>query len=252
MERAPGGAVVPGPTPSTVVLSECLPGFVAAPDGALNGPVSSSSLSSGTANPLLLTEISQGAISAYLRTWNHTYADGMGIVADLVVEFPDAAQTTAFLDQLESTVIGQFHGATSIVAAPRGAIGYSTYNQLLPHSTDFGIAFGRGDFASFVVAATPGGSVTTGQIQYMAVAQWDALPAATVAAPAAVGAPSAVAAALPPTLPATDLSSSGSGGLLAVVVMGLGLLLVLLAAVAAVAVVAVVGRPRRPPETTPS
>lgn len=246
---ASGGAVVPATTPSDVILSAGLPGFVAAPPGIFNGPISGATLSSRTKAPVLLSEIAQGAVSAYLRTWGHTSSDGTSLLTDFVVEFPDAAQTTDFLEELEFTMIGQFNAATSVPAAPSGAIGYSTSNQLVPRSTDYAIAFGRGNFASFVIAATPRGSVTAGQIQYMAVAQWDALGAAAVAAPSTAAAP------LPQTLPGTTLAGSSTGGLLAVAVLGLVLLVLLVLFLLLVqGVVSLVGRQRSRwrLQTTPS
>ena len=221
---APAGAAAPGPTPADVILSTSLPGFAAAPAGAFNGPISTSTLSTFTHNADLLAEIANGTVSGYLRNWGTTDPSSTGVVSDLVLQFPAPAQVTAFLDELQFVMIGQYGATTFPVEKLSGALGYSATNAIVPGSIDVGVAFGRGDFASFVVAATPGGTVTTPQMELMAAVQWAALPAPTGPTTGPAGVPSTVPAALPPalvptTLPASALSSSATGGVEALVVL---------------------------------
>jgi hypothetical protein len=219
-------------------LSTSLPGFVAAPAGSFNGPVSSSTLLTYTHNPAMLAEIENGTISGYLRYWGRPYGRFNGILSDLVVKFPNVAQTTTFVDDLEESLTGQLNVRTFVPTTPSGAMGYSGHNAVVSGSTNYAVSFGRGDFASFVLSATPVGGVTSDQIQLMAYAQWSALPSKTAPgstptsqpslvptsvpagspAPAPGGLPQ-VSTGTPVTASASALSSSGVGGLEALAVI---------------------------------
>ena len=223
---ASAGAGTPDPAPGDVILPASLPGFTAAAPGVFNGPLSTATLMTYTTDPDLLNEIEKGAVSGYLRSWGHTYPDGTGDITDLVIKFPNAAQAAAYLDVLPYVVTGQ-NGVTGFVATmPKGATGYTAYGLVVTKSTDFAVSFGRGDYASFLLAATPGGIVTKTQIEQLAQAQWVALPF-SVASPAvpttAVGA-SAVPTST--TLPSSVSASPSSGGIEAVVVLFLVILVI--------------------------
>ena len=197
-----------------MTLSTSLPGFAAGPAGILNGPVSTKTLLTYTFDPDLVTEIKRGIIQGYLRSWRHTYPDGTGVVTDLVVKFPDALQTAEFLVNLTAAVTAQQGVNAFAVATPTGAQGYTAHGDVVAGSTDVAVSFGRGDYASFVLAATPGGSVTKGQIEQLAQKQWAALPAA--ASSASSSAPPGV---VPTTLPSSVFASPSSGGIQALVVL---------------------------------
>ena len=211
----PAGAAVQVPAPGDVTLSTSLPDFAAEPAGILNGPVSTKTLLTYTSDSDLITEIKRGIIEGYLRSWRHTYPDGTGVVTDLVVKFPDALQTAEFLVNLTAALTAQ-HGVSAFaVATPTGAQGYTAHGDVVPGSTDVAVSFGRGDYASFVLAATPGGSVTKTQIEQLAHAQWAVLPAAAAASASSSAAPGVV----PTTLPSSVFASPSSGGIQALVVL---------------------------------
>ena len=214
------GAAPPPPlSPGGVELPTSLQGFTPAPAGAFNGPVSTSTLLTYTTDPDVLEEIEDGSVSAYLRTWSRPYAGSTtdGIIADLVVEFPDASDTAAFLDGLQGALSTQSAVTTFAVASPAGAEGYSAHGVIVPNSTDVAVSLGRGDFATFVMAATPGGNVSRSQVELVAAAQWGAFPAARGVGATAVRV--RLPRRLPALLPAADLSSSSAGGVEALLVV---------------------------------
>ena len=110
---------------------------------------------------------------AYIRTWSRPYvgSDDDGIIADLVVEFPNSADTAAFLDGLQGALSTQSAVTTFSVASPSGAEGYSAHGVIVPNSTDVAVSLGRGDFATFVMAATPAGNVSRSQVELVAAAR---------------------------------------------------------------------------------
>ncbi|HEY6474603.1 MAG TPA: hypothetical protein VIY26_17035 [Acidimicrobiales bacterium] len=226
------GAAAPPLSPGGVELTTSLQGFTPAPAGAFNGPVSMTTLLTYTTDPDVLEEIEDGSVSAYLRTWSRPYFGTDGIIADLVVEFPNAADTAAFLDGLEGELSTQSAVTTFAVTTPSGAEGYAAHGVIVPNSTDVAVSLGRGDFATFVMAATPGGNVSRSQIELVAAAQWGAFPGGSGAGASSVRV--RLPTKLPALLPASDLSSSSAGGveaLLVVVVAVVGaVVLVLLAA----------------------
>ncbi len=192
----------------------------------------------------MLEEIVDGTIRGYVRSWGRDTPGGMGVVSDLVVQFPSPDQTTDFLGELQSSLMGAY-GATTfpVEKLGAGAMGFSAHGAIVPRSVDVAVAFGRGDFASFVLAATPGGSVTAPQIELMAAAQWAALPGGAVPSTGGRSIPPALSPALvPTTLPASALTSSGTGGIEALAVLFVFLLVVGFLVVLATEVV---GRRRR-------
>lgn len=227
---APAPAPPPPLSPGGVELTTSLQGFTPAPAGAFNGPVSTSTLLTYTTDPDVLEEIEDGSVSVYIRTWSRPYvgSDDDGIIADLVVEFPNSADTAAFLDGLQGALSTQSAVTTFSVASPRGAEGYAAHGVIVPNSTDVAVSLGRGDFATFVMAATPAGNVSRSQVELVAAAQWGQFPSGA-------GAASTVRVALPTKLPAllpaSDLSSSSAGGveaLLVVVVAVVGVVVLVL------------------------
>lgn len=212
------GAAPPPLSPGGVELTTSLQGFTQAPAGAFNGPVSTSTLLTYTTDPDVLAEIEDGSVSAYLRTWSRPFVGTDGIIADLVVEFPDPSDTIAFLDGLQGALSTQSTVTTFAVTSPSGAEGYSAHGVIVPNSTDVAVSLGRGDFATFVMAATPAGNVSRSQIELVAAAQWGALPGGAGAGGAST-ARVALPTRLPALLPAADLSSSSAGGVEALLVV---------------------------------
>jgi hypothetical protein len=223
------GAAVPPLSPGGVELTTALQGFTAAPAGAFNGPVSMTTLLTYTTDPDVLEEIEDGSVTAYLRTWSRPYVGTDGIIADLVVEFPTPADTAAFLDGLQGALSTQSTVTTFAVKSPSGAEGYSAHGVIVPNSTDVAVSLGRGDFATFVMAATPAGNVSRSQIELVAAAQWAAFPGGAGAGASTVRV--SLPTKLPALLPASDLSSSSAGGveaLLIVVVAVVGVVVLVL------------------------
>lgn len=230
------GAAVPGSgepsslSPEGVELTTALPGFTQAPPGAFNGPVSTTTLLTYTTDVDVIGEIEKGTVSAYLRSWSRPFDDQDGVLADLVVKFPQAAQVTGFLTGLKSALSSHSGVSTFTVKSPSGAVGYLTHNVIVAGSTDVAVSLGRGDYATLIVGATPEGNVSESQVELMAAAQWGALPDKNngdASDSAAVSLPTK----LPALLPASDLSSSGAGGmeaLLIVVVFVVGLVVLVL------------------------
>ena len=164
------GAAGPALSPGGVELTTSLQGFMPAPAGAFNGPVSTTTLLTYTTDPDVLAEIENGSVSAYLRTWSRPFGGTDGVIADLVVEFPDHAETTAFLTGLKGALTTQSAVSTFAVKSPSGAEGYTAHGVIVANSTDVAVSLGRGDFAAFVLAATPAGNVSPSQIELVAAA----------------------------------------------------------------------------------
>lgn len=233
------------PSAGDVILSTSLPGFVVAPAGEFNGPLDKATLMTNTADPDALAEIENGSIAGYLRCWGYDYASGMGLVCDTVMQFPNPAQAQTVLGILQATLPAQYDLTTFKVAAPSGATGYATHNALIPGSTDYIVSFSRGNYASFIMSATPAYGVSAAQIEQLGEAQWAAMPAeadapATPTTPTtpntptptsrAVALPTNEAAALSPA----ELSSSGLGGIEALAVLFVGVVAAFLLVVFAI------------------
>ncbi len=203
------------PGPGDVELTTALPGFTQAAPGAFNGPVSTATLITYTTDINVISEIEKGSVSAYLRCWSRPYDGRQGVLSDLVVKFPQATQTTAFLNGLKVALSAHSGVTTFAVKSPKGAEGYLAHGVIVAGSSDVAVSLGRGDFATLIVGATPEGNVPASQIELMAAAQWGALPGKGSDRSSSVVLPTR----LPALLPASDLSSSGAGGLEALLVV---------------------------------
>jgi hypothetical protein len=229
---AGAGAADAAATPANVVLGISLPGFTPAPAGAFNGPVSAATLVkvTDTDDPDMLSEIENGSIDAYLRCWNRRYGRTNGVLADLVMRFPDATQSTQFLENFDLALKAESDVSSFPLSSPSGAHGYTAHGVVVAGSTNYAVSVARGRYAIFVLSATPAGGVSLPQIELLAYAQWAALPRSSGAGAGAGGGEFGSISAGPLyLLPPATLSSSGVGGLeallvLVIIVVALGVL----------------------------
>lgn len=118
----PAPASAGTPPLSSIVITEALPGMVAAPPGPLNGPLTSATIdsyfggTSGAANALRQA-ISSGSVNAYIRMWRNEPPNGafVGVVA---AQLPNAADASAALAGADQSAAGSQVGHFAVPGIP--------------------------------------------------------------------------------------------------------------------------------------
>ena len=170
---------------SSVVLSQTLPGLVAAPPGIRNGPVTQSSLSlvTGGSNQTALSQFGQqlasGDVSGFVRTWTHQPPNG-DAVEIAAFQFQDQTEATSFLDGEQGSLSQQ--GVISSLAIPSipGAVGYILHGSAsgTPY-TEYMDAFRKANVDLTVTLVTVSGDLTASDATQLATQQWDNVPTPT-------------------------------------------------------------------------
>ena len=167
---------------SSVVLSQTLPGMVAAPPGVRNGPINESNIGlvTGGSSSFEATQFGQllasGNVNGYVRSWVHEPVNGDAVVI-CAFQFLDPGQAASFV----SGAVPQQDGATSF-AVPNvpGAQGYELHTSTsgVPVTED-AVAFDKSGTDILVVTVTESGDINSSDAASLASQQWADIPTPT-------------------------------------------------------------------------
>jgi hypothetical protein len=167
---------------SSVVLADTVPGLVAAPPGARNGPIDQSNLALvlGGSNQAVLSQFAQqlasGDVSGFIRTWAHQPANG-DAVEITAFQFQDPTQAASFLNGEEGSV-SQLTGVGSF-AVPNipGAAGYILHGSAsgTPY-TEYVAVFAKANIDLNVTVLTASGDLGAADATHLAGQQWANVP----------------------------------------------------------------------------
>ncbi len=151
----PAGATSERPL-SSVLLPNALPGYVAEPEGALNGPLSPTLVYLlGSVGDVGATHVSSGDLIGYVRTWRLLRSRG-DVIEVVALRFLKSSELPAYLFGFRA---GEEARGSTAFAVP-GLAGADAYipSSATTHSRHvvFVASFGRGDtgYAVFVTSAT--------------------------------------------------------------------------------------------------
>lgn len=231
-----GNTGATSPPLESMVLSQPLPGFVAALAGPTNGSLTATEFASQSADPQQATSqfaalASESGFGAYIRLWTDRQGSGAGAndLAVLLFRIPEAVDAEAFAAGLRDPFESSRAIESFAVPSVPGARGYSVQVANPVHATEQVVVFGAGHYVSMIQLAsttsssnptplTSSQAITVTYQQYRLLRQGDPVGAATASThprPAATAAPTV---------------APRSGGIsLAVVVLVLVVLAVLLA-----------------------
>ena len=171
---------------SSDVLSSTLPGLVAAPPGARNGPIDQSNLglvtggATGAAESQFAQALASGKLSAYIRTWTHQPANGDAVVIT-AYQFQNSSDAAQFVNGEGSSALGPGASAIDVSSVP-DASGYVIQNSAsgVP-DTEYLVFFEKGniDIGLVVVTKSGDGDLTAQDAASLASQQWSSLPAPT-------------------------------------------------------------------------
>jgi hypothetical protein len=170
------GALAGTPNLSAVVLSQTLPGFVAAPPGDANGPITNASASNLGLNqdPAAAQQLQNGALTGYVRIWaNPQNGDRVAIFA---LSINDGLSAGSFLGGFNH---GMSSDATETFDVP-GIAGAQGFTDHIPLSgrpaTEYAVSFARGDTVFEVEVLTVSNELTVNSILSVASTQAAAAP----------------------------------------------------------------------------
>lgn len=210
-----GNAGASSPPLESVVLSQPLPGFVAALAGPTNGSLTATEFASQSADPQQATSqfaalASQSGFGAYIRLWTDREGSGAGAndLAVLLFRIPDVADARAFATGLRDPFETSRAIESFAVPSVPGARGYSVQVATPLHATEQVVVFGAGHYVSMIQLASTASSsnptpltsaqaITVTYQQYRLLRQGDPAGAAPTSAhprPAATTAPTVVSA----------------------------------------------------------
>jgi hypothetical protein len=199
------------PPLESMVLSQPLPGFVAALAGPTNGSLTATEFASQSADPQQATSqfaalASQNGFGAYIRLWTDREGSAAGAndLAILLFRIPDGPDAEAFAAGLRNPFESSRAIESFAVPSVPGARGYSVQVATPVHATEQVVVFGAGHYVSMIQLAsttstsnpsplTSSQAITLTYQQYRLLRQGDPVGAASVSAhtkPAKVAAPS--------------------------------------------------------------
>jgi hypothetical protein len=182
------GALASGGLSSTI-LSIPAPGFVAAPLGTANGPMTPSNVaqvlgSNEGPSSALGQSLADGTITAYIRSWDHQPINGDAIVI-AGFQFTTASDETSFANGLATQMRSQAGSASFPVTDIPGASGAAVHTSTSNGTplAEFIVSFAKGNTVFQVVIATTSGDLTSGNAASVASEQFADAPDTPLAGP---------------------------------------------------------------------
>ena len=151
--------------PSTILASP-IPGLVPIPPGNENGPITQSNVglvlgSNNGASSSLGQSLADGAVTAYIRSWNRQPTNGDAVVIT-AFEFKNAPYESSFIDDFDSQLQNDAGNGPFPVSSIPGASGAEVHTTTSGiASTEYIVSFAKGDTAFQVVVATSSGDLTS-------------------------------------------------------------------------------------------
>ncbi len=223
-----GAATVRASDPplQSTVLTAPLPGFVAAPVGPTNGPLTATEFASQSSDPeqaetQFAALASQPGFGSFIRLWTDRDGSGSGAndLAVLLFRIPDTAQAAAFTSGLRVPFQGSRATIPFVVPSVPGAQGFSIKVTTPVDATEQVVVFRAGHYVSMIQLAsvtsptnttplTTSQAITVSYEQYQLLAQAD--PAG--AHPKATAPPARAPVHSATTAPGVASTSPRSGG----------------------------------------
>jgi len=133
--------------------------------GSDNGP--SSALGQG---------LTDGAVTAYIRSWNHQPSNGDAVVI-FAFEFKTASDESSFVDGIDNQMRSQVGAEPLAVAGVPGASGADVHTSTSgTASSEYIVSFEKGNTAFQVVVATSSGDLTSADAVSVADQQYASAP----------------------------------------------------------------------------
>jgi hypothetical protein len=166
--------------PSTI-LANSIPGLVPTPLGNENGPITQSNVglvlgSDNGASSSLGQSLADGAVTAYIRSWNRQPPNGDAVVIT-AFEFKTAPDESSFMDDFDSQLqndAGNTPFAVSGIPGASGAEVHTTTSGI--SSSEYIVSFAKGNTAFQVVVATSSGDLTSANAVSLANQQFANAP----------------------------------------------------------------------------
>jgi hypothetical protein len=166
---------------SSTIIASSLPGLVPTPLGTENGPITQSNvgliLGSGNGTSSALGQrLANGAVTAYVRSWNHQPSNGDAVVI-FAFEFKTASDESSFVNGINNQMRSQAGNEPFAVAGIPGASGAEVHTSTSgPASSEYIVSFEKGNTAFEVAVATSSGDLTSADAVSVANQQYANAP----------------------------------------------------------------------------